>query len=579
MPTIIDSLIVKLGLDSKELDTKTPASTKKLKDVEQQSDKTEKSVKKIGTASKETSRNFENLTRSLASFLALIGGTIAIKSFVSDTITANAALDRLAKNLGLNVSDVSAWGKAVEEVGGSARNLQGTLDTLSKAQTQLRLTGESSLIPFFARLGVNLGAFGQKVRPVDDILLDLSDRFSRMDRTQANNIGRMMGIDQDTLNLLLKGREAVELMIKRQKEHNAVTKQEAEQDVKWQRSIVDLTQSFNKFGRDLLQQAAPALEKLIGWFSQFGDWVHANGEFVKDFLIVMAVGLGAIALATLPINATAVAIVAVGAAIALLAQDYQTWKRGGNSFIDWGVWKHRVDEVTEAIKKLRDGLKDLDSFYQKMTGSKLSEQLKSGAKAILYGVGAAIGVKGLQNPQMPLTRAIAKQEGFYDHSKKTLNRAQRNHNPGDLEYGKFAREHGAIGSDGRFAIFPDDATGMAALNELLKSPSYANLSLEDKIKKFAPSSENNTAAYIAGVKKSLGMSAAPSLNGIQGASTSVAHAGTAASSSSTTNDHSKTVSTGDIKIYTAATDAQGIVKDFSKALNYLFTAQANSGLN
>ena len=52
-------------------------------------------------------------------------------------------------------------------------------------------------------------------------MLDLSERFSRMDRTTANNMGRMMGLDQGTMNLLLKGRAEVETMIRRQKEYGA----------------------------------------------------------------------------------------------------------------------------------------------------------------------------------------------------------------------------------------------------------------------------------------------------------------------------------------------------------------------
>ena len=38
----------------------------------------------------------------------------------------------------------------------------------------------------------------------------------------------------------------------------------------------------------------------------------------------------------------------------------------------------------------------------------------------------------------------------------------RNNNPGNLEDGDFARRHGSIGSDGRFAIFPDYKTGKEA---------------------------------------------------------------------------------------------------------------------
>jgi hypothetical protein len=47
-------------------------------------------------------------------------------------------------------------------------------------------------------------------------------------------------------------------------------------------------------------------------------------------------------------------------------------------------------------------------------------------------------------------------------------RGDRNNNPGNIEYGAFARAHGATGSDGRFAIFPDWNTGASAMAALLQ---------------------------------------------------------------------------------------------------------------
>jgi hypothetical protein len=77
----------------------------------------------------------------------------------------------------------------------------------------------------------------------------------------------------------------------------------------------------------------------------------------------------------------------------------------------------------------------------------------------------------------------------------------RNNNPGNIEYGKFAISMGAIGSDGRFAIFPTEEMGRAAADTLLKGKSYANLSAADAIKKWAPPSENDSASYINNVGK------------------------------------------------------------------------------
>ncbi|MGB6814667.1 MAG: hypothetical protein WBE23_17335, partial [Candidatus Sulfotelmatobacter sp.] len=58
--TLIDTLVVALGLDSRDLESKAPGATKSLEKLEKQGDKTEKSVTKISSTSKETARNVES---------------------------------------------------------------------------------------------------------------------------------------------------------------------------------------------------------------------------------------------------------------------------------------------------------------------------------------------------------------------------------------------------------------------------------------------------------------------------------------------------------------------------------------
>lgn len=72
----------------------------------------------------------------------------------------------------------------------------------------------------------------------------------------------------------------------------------------------------------------------------------------------------------------------------------------------------------------------------------------------------------------------------------------RNNNPGNIEYGNFAKANGAIGSDGRFAVFATVEAGYAAMEKLLfESRSYSGLTLTQAIARWAPPSENNTALY------------------------------------------------------------------------------------
>lgn len=91
-------------------------------------------------------------------------------------------------------------------------------------------------------------------------------------------------------------------------------------------------------------------------------------------------------------------------------------------------------------------------------------------------------------------------------------RSWRNNNPGNMEYGTFAKSHGAIGTDGRFAIFPTEEAGRRAKEALIfesnggkRLPNnpldygagigYRDKTLTQMIAAYAPASENNTRAY------------------------------------------------------------------------------------
>ncbi len=85
-------------------------------------------------------------------------------------------------------------------------------------------------------------------------------------------------------------------------------------------------------------------------------------------------------------------------------------------------------------------------------------------------------------------------------------RAWRNMNPGCLRYADFARENGAIGKCGGFAVFPNEETGRAALVALLRTDKYNKLSIARAIAKYAPPHENNVSLYRRKLKKLTGLS-------------------------------------------------------------------------
>lgn len=89
--------------------------------------------------------------------------------------------------------------------------------------------------------------------------------------------------------------------------------------------------------------------------------------------------------------------------------------------------------------------------------------------------------------------------------KLTGSRNWRNNNPGNLEFGNYAKSMGAIGTDGRFAVFPSYASGKAAKEKLIfEGGNYKGLTLTQMITRYAPPSENNTGFYQSFVMAAVG---------------------------------------------------------------------------
>lgn len=89
-------------------------------------------------------------------------------------------------------------------------------------------------------------------------------------------------------------------------------------------------------------------------------------------------------------------------------------------------------------------------------------------------------------------------------------RGDRNNNPGNIEYGAFALKHGAVGTDGRFAIFPDKASGQAAMDALLQS-NYQGMNLAQIQRTWVG---NSDPAYLKSMMNSTGLGAGdiPNMN-------------------------------------------------------------------
>lgn len=127
------------------------------------------------------------------------------------------------------------------------------------------------------------------------------------------------------------------------------------------------------------------------------------------------------------------------------------------------------------------------------SGDNVSSNISNGGNRIYSGV-QSVGA----------TRHYIRHDGTLE-TRMGGSRAWRNNNPGNLEYGALAKKHGAIGHDGRFAIFPSKEAGDNARRDLIfRGKNYKNLNLFQAINRYAPASENKTNLYYQAVKSAVG---------------------------------------------------------------------------
>jgi hypothetical protein len=91
---------------------------------------------------------------------------------------------------------------------------------------------------------------------------------------------------------------------------------------------------------------------------------------------------------------------------------------------------------------------------------------------------------------------------------KGVPRGVRNNNPGNIEFGSFAKGKGARGSDGRFAKFSTPHEGIRAMGDLLMvyQEKHGLSTVRDMIGRWAPEGENDSGAYASRVAQAMGIS-------------------------------------------------------------------------
>lgn len=530
----------------------------------------------------------------------------AALSVVAFTTKIASGLDELywaSQRTGATVAGIQAIGYAASQTGSSAAAARNSLESLARfIRTSPGAEG------FLNRLGVQTRDASGQMRSMESIFSGVGQRLSSMPYYRANQYASMLGIDENTLMAMRRG------MGEFGAQYSATAKAigfnadaAAKSSNRFMTSMREFTMmagmARDKIGSSLTDGLAGSLDRLrkqildnfpaiergimavikgILWLSdvigraamrliqaagQISDWWKGLDKDSQRLIET----LGAILVAWRLLNSEmwkspVTWVMALIGALLLLWEDYQTWKDGGKSFIDWSKWQPEIEQAKKAFIWLRDTLIDLkdrlggwkntlELIFGFMVGAKLASFLGgigkiTGAFGGLWrAVGGVLGGLGnlakavadiaLRNPWLlmfvptnntPTTseelasiggvganvdqEALAWMKAHPGQAFPGNERGIRNNNPGNIE---FAGQDGAT-SDGRFAQFRTPFEGLRALSRQLlryydgKTTGKQLRTVSDIVSTWAPKNENDTLAYIAHISQMLGVSPDAEIN-------------------------------------------------------------------
>lgn len=385
MPTVIDSLIFELGLKSTKFETDAQKAgetvSKTRKSVEADAKKLEASF--LGVAD-----SVNQLHRTLLGLFAAFTGGKTIKALVGDLTDAGAATGRLATNLGMSADKVDAFGRAVEQMGGSSGEAKESLQKLSDQYQTFLQTGNLGDLP---RIIGQLNTFGKTAvdvtKPLTGQLDAISDglaNIAKTDPAKASFIARQIFGNTGMANLALQGSKKMREML-RDAQEAALTPKQAEIMQKLQQQVVRLQNAFTSVGNAIVEAFGPSLTDAL---QKAADWIKKHIGWMKD----LALGIGAVALSfsvlkgaflaaswlfnATPLGRTVFLLSLLAAGIAHIADEWRkTGKVGGMTMEEWGK---QFKETAELLKKhwkeiFIDGLKDMFNDLMAWMKSKINE--------------------------------------------------------------------------------------------------------------------------------------------------------------------------------------------------------------
>lgn len=321
MATVVDALLVTLGVDSSGVD----------RGMNQAQERINSGVKNIVSA----------LSAPIMAALAGFSAGAAVSAY-TETATG---LDRLSQSLGMSMEDLQGWQYAAEAAGAEAAEVGNFFRDMNDYIVDATTFDSGPLKDIAKELGISLKDAQGNIKATEDVTLELADAFQRIGSQKAVAFGMQMGIDPGMIALLQKGRAEIEGLIQAQKELGGYTKEDAEIASKAKFAFLTLGKAIEAATMPIARTVVPDITWLAERFTDVAKLMRDNSQFIQISLGVVSVFMAARFIPVLEkmIQTHKKAILAfapwalVLGGIVLLIDDLVAYVKGGNSALA-GFW-------------------------------------------------------------------------------------------------------------------------------------------------------------------------------------------------------------------------------------------------
>lgn len=280
MTTLIDSLVVGLGLETKEFEKGRKAAGQAFKATGEDA---RKQAQQIEAHGKQAAQFFTRLRNEALTFFAVFTAGMGFKNFVTDTISGTAALGRMSANLGISTRELDAWQKANERAGGTKGGITAQLQAAQLETAKFKMGMSPSNLAAFGKYGGNFNAYGNPVALLKEYSRILEREYAKSPE-RAALAAQELGIQEDTYNLLRKGPAAVDGLVQAQLRNAVATEKDAAEADRLRIKLLDLRDTLTATGTRIVLTLAPILEGLVKRLQTIADWIADHREDIAKWV-------------------------------------------------------------------------------------------------------------------------------------------------------------------------------------------------------------------------------------------------------------------------------------------------------